>query len=646
MRIPLLLATAATIAVSSTSLAQSSRTVRNTAPAPLAIVDTIPAARDVPYPGTMQLEVDATDTARAIFKVRQIIPVAAAGDLVLLIPQWLPGHHGPDNEYDKFAGFEFRSNAGQILPWRRDPVAVHGLHIDVPAGTTSVEARFSFLSATQPNQGRITVTPSISHIQWENVSLYPAGYYTRQIPVTASIIIPAGWKAATALRPTPAAATTGNRITYNTVSYETLQDSPVFSGRHFRRDDLGHGAALNSVADTAKELVIPADVLAKHRKMVDQTVKLFGARHYDHYDFLNAVTDELGGVGLEHHRSTEIDSSLGYYTEYKDRLLDRNVFAHEFVHSWNGKYRRPAEMFTPDFRQPMQNGQLWVYEGQTMFWGNIIEARSGMSSKQDVLDKMAIAAASLDSLPGKAWRPLVDTTYDPIIQNRKPEPWGSYQRNEDYYNEGMLIWLEADAIIRGGTNNRRGMDDFARAFFGMNNGDWGVLPYTRDEVIRTLNRVHPYDWTRFLAERVDEVRPRAPLAGFTRSGYNLTFTDEPTAAWKAREKTGENVDFTYSLGFSVKDKKLQGVRWDTPAFAAAMRIGDELLAIGDRAYSDDALRNAITEAKGGTAPLRLTYKRGEAVNTVLIPYAGGLRYPKLTKTGSAKGALDILLEPK
>jgi predicted metalloprotease with PDZ domain len=645
--IPLLLATVATFAASPSAFAQTGRQVQNTAPAPLAIVDTIPAARDVPYPGTMQLEVDATDTARAIFKVRQVIPVAAAGDFVLLIPNWLPGHHGPDNEYDKFAGFEFRSNTGQVLPWRRDPVEVHGLRIDVPAGTTSVEARFNFLSATQPNQGRIMVTPNISNIQWETVSLYPAGYYVRQIPVSATVIYPAGWQAATALRPVAGATpAVGNRVTYETVSYETLQDSPVFAGRHFRRDDLGHGAALNSFADSAKELVIPADVLAKHRNMVDQTVKLFGARHYDHYDFLNAVTDELGGIGLEHHRSTEIDSGLGYYTEYKDHLLDRNVFPHEFVHSWDGKYRRPANLFTPDFRQPMQNDLLWVYEGQTQFWGNVIEVRSGMSSKQDVLDKLAIVAASLDALPGKAWRPLVDTTYDPITTNRQPEPWPSYQRSEDYYNEGMLIWLEADAIIRAGTNNRRGIDNFARAFFGVNDGDWGVLPYTREEVIRTLNGVYAYDWAGFLSERVDEVRPRAPLAGFTRSGYNLTFTDEPTGPWKAGEKAGKNLNLTYSLGFSVKDNKLQAVRWDTPAFVAAMRTGDELLAINDRAYSDDALREAITAAKGGTVPLRLTVKRGDAVRVVSIPYAGGLRYPKFIKTGKAKGALDILLEPK
>jgi predicted metalloprotease with PDZ domain len=627
-------------------VAASPLLAQNSTPTAILPVDTVPAARDVPYPGTMQLEVDATDTERAIFSVRQVIPVAGAGDMVLLVPEWLPGAHGPDGGTSKLAGLVIRTAEGAIIPWVRDTVETNGYRVQVPAGTRAIEARFQYLSPTQPNQGRIVSTPSISNIQFNQMSFYPAGYYTRQIPVQATLILPAGWQAATALRPTGAAPGARNRITYGTVSYETLVDSPVFAGRYFRKDDLGHGATLNSVADSPGELNIPPAVLAKHRAMVDQTVKLFGSRHFDRYDFLIAVTEELGGIGLEHHRSTEIDAGLGYYTDYDKHLNDRNVFPHELVHSWNGKFRRGADLFTPDYRVPMRNSLLWVYEGQTQFWGNVIEARSGMSSKAEVLEKLAIVAAGLDALPGKSWRPLIDTTNDPIIQNRAPEPWGSYQRGEDYYNEGMLIWIEADAIIRGGTNNRRGMDDFAKAFFGMRDGDWGTLPYTREEVVQTLNRVYPYDWARFLTERVDTVRPRAPLGGFTRSGYQLTFTDTPTGAWKARESDARNADLSYSLGFVVRDKKLTSVRWGTPAFAAALRIGDELISIGERAYSDESLRNAITNAKGGATPIRLTFKRGNAVRTVAIPYYGGLRYPRFAKVGKGRGALDILLEPK
>ncbi|QIK78813.1 M61 family metallopeptidase [Sphingomonas piscis] len=615
---------------------------QNSAPQPLPIVDTIPAARDVPYPGTIRLDVDVTDVGRGIFKVREIIPVANAGRMTLLLPEWLPGHHDPDGLPSKVAGLEFYAN-GQRIPWIRDPVESFGYTIDVPAGVQSVEARFQFLSPTQPNQGRIMVTPNIVNLQWEHVSLYPAGYYTRQIPIVATLTVPQGWQAGTALRPT---ATEGNRITYGQVSYETLQDSPVMAGRYFRRDNLGHNVSLVTVAEDAKELVAPADVIAKHAKMVDQTIKTFGAKHFDHYDFLNAISDQLGGIGLEHHRSTEISTDPGYFTDYKGHFFDRNVFPHEFVHSWDGKFRRPADLFTPDFRMPMRNSLLWVYEGQTQFWGTVIEARSGMSSKQEVLDNLAITAANLDNLPGRTWRPLQDTVNDPIIQGRLPEPWGSYQRSEEYYTEGMLIWIEADAIIRRGTNNRRGIDDFARAFFGVRDGDWGVLPYTREDVIATFQSIYPYDWAGFFRERVDQPTQRAPLNGFTLSGYELRFTEEPTDIFKQRDKLREADSFAYSLGFSVaKEGRIGAVVWDSLAFKQGLRTGDQILAVGDRSYSADWLKDAITKGKSGT-PIRMIVKRGDAVRTVELQYRGGLRYPRLVKTGAGKGPLDILLEPK
>jgi predicted metalloprotease with PDZ domain len=615
---------------------------QNSAPQPLPIVETIPAARDIPYPGTIQLDVDATDIARAIFRVRELVPVATPGRMTLLLPEWLPGHHGPDGQPSKIAGVEFYGN-GQRLSWARDPVEVHGYNIEVPAGVSAVEARFEYLSPTQPNQGRVVVTPEILNVQWELVSLYPAGYFTRRIPVVASLTLPAGWQAATALR--PAGSGSGGRITFNEVSYETLQDSPVMAGRYVRKDDLGHGVTLNSLAHDPDELKIPADVLAKHRNMVDQAVKTFGSRHFDHYDFLNAVSEDLGGIGLEHHRSTETTTDPGYYTDYKNHLLDRNVFPHEFTHSWDGKFRRPADQIVPDFRTPLRNSLLWVYEGQTQFWGMVLEARSGMSSKQDVLDNMARAAAGLDNQKGRLWRPLVDTTNDPIIQNRQPEPWISQERSEDYYNEGMLIWTEADAIIRQGTGNRRGMDDFARAFFGIRDGDWGELPYTREDVIGTLQSIYAYDWAKFFHDRVDVPTARAPLGGFTRSGYELRYKEEPTPASVARAKLGNYDDFIYSLGFNVAKGRIGTVQWGSPAFDAGLKIGDEIIAVGDRTYSGDRLKMAVTDGKTGQ-PIHLTIKSGDYVRAIDLKYSGGLRYPRFVKTGQGKGPVDLLLEPR
>ncbi|WP_324806178.1 peptidase M61 [Sphingomonas sp. LY29] len=628
------------------SLMATGALAQNSAPQPVPYVSTIPVARDVAYPGTIRLNVDATDLDRRILKVRETIPVANPGRMTLLFPQWLPGNHAPRGQIEKLAGLEIFAN-GQKIAWTRDPGDVYAFHIDVPAGVSEVEARFMFLTPTAPDQGRVTITREMMNIQWEQVSLYPAGYFTRRIPIVATLTVPPGWRAATALRPAAGAAPAANVITYGRVSYETLQDSPVFAGKYFRADDLGHGVTLNTVADTAKELALPADILAKHRKLVDQSIKLFGARHYDHYDFLHAITDRLGGIGLEHQRSSENSNDPGYFINWKDSLFDRNLLPHEFVHSWDGKYRRPADLWTPDFKTPMRDSGLWVYEGQTQFWGYVLEARSGLSTKQEVLDKLALIAAGLDNQAGRAWRPLIDTTNDPIISARRPKAWPSFQRSEDYYNEGLLIWTEADAIIRQGTANRRGMDDFARAFFGINDGDWGQVTYTRDDVIATLNRIHPYDWAGFFRARVDTASPRAPLEGFTRSGYRLVYTDTMTDAAKLRARLGNYEDLGLSIGINVgREARITSVAWGSPAFDAGLTVNQTIVSVNGKVYSGEAIRAAITAAKGGNAPIRLMVQRGDEVRPVDIRYNGGLRYPRFEKVGRGDGPLDLLLRAR
>jgi predicted metalloprotease with PDZ domain len=616
----------------------------NSAPQPVPIVETIPAAKDVPYPGTMALKVNATDLDRGVFTVEQRIPVAGAGRMTLLYPKWLPGNHAPRGQIEKLTGLLIEAG-GKTLKWTRDPVDVYAFNVDVPAGTKALDVSFEFTSATAADQGRIVVTQEMMNLQWEAVSLYPAGYFTRQIPVTASVTWPKGWQAATALRPT---ATSGDTVTYGTVSYDVLQDSPVFAGKYFRKDDLGEGVTLNTVADDPKELVVAEPILQLHRNLVSQAIKLFGAKHYDHYDFLHAITDRMGGIGLEHHRSSENQNDPGYFTDWAGSVLDHNLLPHEFVHSWNGKFRRPADLWTPDFRTPMRDSLLWVYEGQTQFWGHVLEARSGLTSKQDKLDTLANIAAALDTLPGRAWRPLIDTTNDPIISARRPKGWASWQRSEDYYNEGMLIWIEADAIIRQGTNGTKGMDDFARAFFGIDDGDWGQVTYTFDDIVKTLNGVMPYDWAKFLNDRLTDTGTGAPLGGFERSGYKLVFTDTPTNVTKLAMKVNKVLSLQYSLGLVVgKGAKISAVVWDGPVFKAGLTVGQEIIAVNGVPYTDDAMKAAITAAKGGTAPIRLTMKTETRVRDVNIQWNGGLRYPKFEKAaGAPDGPLDKLLAPR
>jgi len=329
----------------------------NTLPQATAKVDTIPPARDIPYPGTIQLTVDASDVTRGIFNVHEHIPVPAAGDFVLLYPKWLPGHHSPSGQINKIAGFKATAG-GRALPWVRDTLDVYAFHVTVPQGVKAIDVDFQYLSPTAGNQGRIVMTPDMSSIQWIANSVYPAGYYTRDIPVQASVIVPAGWHVATALRPSGQTAT---RVDYPLTNYQILTDSPLIAGDHYRAFQLSPDVTLDVIADNEAELAAKPDQIAAHQRLVQQAVKAFGAQHYDHYNFLLTISDYLGGQGLEHHRSSEDGTERGYFTDWDNQLNARNLLPHEFSHSWDGKYRRAADLWTPDFRTPMQDTMLWVY---------------------------------------------------------------------------------------------------------------------------------------------------------------------------------------------------------------------------------------------------------------------------------------------
>jgi predicted metalloprotease with PDZ domain len=612
---------------------------QNSAPDAQPIVDTIPSARDLAYPGTITESVDATDITHGIFSVHETIP-ASAGPLVLLYPNWIPGYHSPGGQIPAVAGIKFMAN-GNPLPWRRDPVDVFAFHLEIPEGISNVEAQFQFLAPTDATQGRIVTTPEMLNLQWNAVALYPAGYYVRQIKVTPSLTLPDGWQAATALE---TAAQTGATIQFKTVNFDTLVDSPVFAGANVRVETLAPGVRLNIVADQPEQLAATDEQIQFHRNLVTQAVKLFGAQHYDHYDFLLALSDRQGGIGLEHHRSSENGVTSGYFTEWQDNLTSRQLLPHEYTHSWNGKFRRPFDLWTPDYRTPMQDSLLWVYEGQTQFWGIILAARSGLLTKEQTLGSLASIAARLDVEAGRQWRPLEDTTDDPIMAERRPKAWRSWERAEDYYNEGALIWLDADSLIRERSHGARSMDDFARAFFGVHDRDWGELTYHFDDLVNTLNQVQPYDWATFLKTRLDNISNHAPLDGLTRGGYQLTYTNEPTEWFKSGEKARKITDLTYSGGFTLgKDGEITDVLWDSPAFNAGLTVGTTLVAVNNRALDTDELK---ADLKAKKSPLSLLVKTGDIYRTIDLDYTGGLRYPQLEKIGPGPASLDALLAPK
>jgi predicted metalloprotease with PDZ domain len=613
------------------------------APQPVPTVETVPPPRDTPYPGTLTLSVDASDTNQNIFKVIETIPVAAAGPMTLLFPKWLPGNHAPRGEIEKLAGLVIKAG-GTELTWRRDPADVFAFHVDVSTGAKTLDVSFKFLSATVEDQGRIVMTPEMLNLQWNSVSLYPAGYFTRQIPISASVTYPPGWQAATALRAT---GTKGATITYQTVPYEILVDSPVFAGKYFRAAPLAPGITLNVVADDARDLVIKPAQLDAHRRLVDQALKLFGTRQFDHYDFLLALSDKLGGIGLEHHRSSENAVNPEYFTEWDAGPGGRNLLPHEFAHSWDGKHRRPQGQVVGDYRTPLENSLLWVYEGQTQFWGYVLGARSGLFSKQDTLDALAAIGANLDVRRARDWRSLDDTTNDPVISSRRPKGWTSYQRSEDYYNEGLLIWLEVDAMLRAKTAGARGMDDFARAFFGTREGDYGQKPYTFEEIVRTLNGVAPFAWAAFLSQRLTEKAGGAPIGGLTGGGYRLVYSDEPTPFFKDGEKNGKELNLTFSLGGILgKSGRITSVVWDGPLFNAGLSVGAEIIGVNGRVYAEDEIKEAIKAANGNKEPIHLIIKSGGRVRDVAVQWNGGLRYPRLQKTGPGEGSLDMLLRAR
>lgn len=606
----------------------------------------VPAVGKDAYPGTIALHVDASNLSQQVFRMRLSMPVRA-GAMTLLYPQWAPGNHGPNIPLTQLAGLKFSAD-GKPLEWTRDPVNVYAFHVNVPQGATTLEAEYQFLSPLDTSQGRITMTDDILGVQWQSVALYPAGYDARRITVQPTLTLPQGWQFASALE---VEGRTGDEVRFKPHDLDTLVDSPLFAGRYFKRIDLAPGAKvpvmLNVVADNPENLDAKPEQIALHRAMVDQAIKLFGSQHYKHYDFLFAISDDFGGIGREHQQSSENGVKLGYFSEWNRNEAGRELLPHEFVHSWNGKFRRPAGQNVPNFNTPLQNELLWVYEGQTQFWGKVLAARSGLVSQNHARDALAIDAARYDNTHGRDWRAMQDTVNDPIINGRRPIGWGNWQRSEDYYTEGMLIWLDVDTKIRELSGEKRGLEDFARAFFGVENGRVEALHYSFEDVVKTLNKIQKFDWAPFLRARLDGHGPGAPLDGLARAGWKLVYSDTPSDTGRASEERSKSTDFTYSLGFSVRqDGGVTGVIWDGVGFRAGLAANSTIVAVNNRVYKGDVLKAAVREAKDGKGPIELLVKKGNNLRTITLDYKDGLRYPRLERIAGARDRLELLFKAK
>ena len=606
----------------------------------------IPVAQDVAYPGSITLKVDLSDLDRKIFTVHESIPVKP-GPLTLLYPEWLPGNHAPRGPIDGLTGLLI-STGGHPVEWVRDPVNVYAFHLQVPAGAKQLELEFEYASPLVRDQGRTTVTPDMLGLQWNTVVLYPAGFNATRISIAPSITLPEGWEFAGAL---DVEARRGANVHFKQTSLDSLVDSPLFAGRYFRSLDLDPGAKtpvhLNVFADSADTLEVRPQQLAAHHKLVLETYAMLGPPHFDRYEFLLAISDHFGDIGLEHHRSSENRRPPNYFLEWDKVAAGRDLLPHELSHSWNGKFRRPAGLATPDFNVPMHNSLLWVYEGLTNYLGAVLASRSGLWSEDFGRQSWASLAANMDrNRQGRAWRALEDTTEQPLITARRPLSWLSWQRTEDYYTEGELLWLDIDTRIRELTRDRKSLDDFAKAFFQVP-GASGVSTYTFADVMQALNAVAPFDWEKYLNERLYGHGPGAPLEGLTRGGWKLVFTENPSEYARSLEDQRKAVDFTYSLGFAVSaiTGTLTEVRWGGPAYEAGLTMGTLLVAVNGREYRAERLKSAVQLAKLNKQPIELIVKNLDRYKVVKLAYYDGLKYPVLQRVERTEDRLSAILKP-
>jgi predicted metalloprotease with PDZ domain len=636
------------LAALSLAFALCTTTTAFAAPKPAPPTPPIPAARDVAYPGVIDLRLDVSDTTRKVYRVVETLPVRP-GPLVLSLPKWIPGEHSPSAQIVLMSGFRITAG-GRPLAWRRDPVEMTAFHVDVPAGVETLEITLEQPTARPDGPVRIAVTPNLLIVKWTAVALYPAGYNVDRIRVRPSLITPPGWRVATAL---DGARTEGDATTFAETSFETLMDSPVYVGRHLKIFDLDPGAArpvrLNVFADDPRSLEATPAQVATHRELVRQVDKLFGGpRNFDHYDFLLSLNPAIGYLGAEHQRSSENGyDTAGYFTDWDAVFTGRDILAHEYVHAWNGKHRRPADLWTPDYAAPMRNSLLWVYEGLTEYWGDTLATRAGLFTPDQMRQRLALIAANAQATPGRDWRGLRDTTNAYIMNSAGGTGSTSWLRSLDYYEEGQLVWLDVDTLIRERTNGRKSLDDFARAFFGVDDGDMTVSTYVFEDVVAALNAVTPYDWASFLNARLD-AHDAAPLDGLARGGWRLVFDDRPSAYYAAYEKAQETSLFTFSAGLDLaEDGTVKEALWNGPAFTAGIIAGTQIVAIDGKPYGAKALAAAIaTAARPGAGPIRLKVKADGATRIVALPYHGGLRYPRLERTSGTPDRLGDILAPR
>ncbi len=607
----------------------------------------VPARAQAPKDAPLQLEVDLTEAPRKLIKARLVIP-ARPGALKLYYPKWIPGEHGPTGPIADLAGVKI-SAAGKTIPWRRDDVDMYAFHCTVPEGAEGIEVSLTFLSTASASgySSGACCTPHLAALNWNQVLLYPAGRPARENICRPSVRLPAGWKFGTALT---GAKTEGETTTFDPVNIERLVDSPLLCGAFFRDLAIGPpGGVSHTIAiagDSPTAIEMPPAVKANLDRLIEEAHKLFGARHYRSYKFLLTLSDRVAHFGLEHHESS--DNRAAERLLVDDRIR-KSIWAmllpHEYVHSWCGKYRRPKEMITDDFQKPQRTRLLWVYEGLTQYLGYVLTTRCGLWTEQQFRDNLAQVADWARNQRGRTWRPLEDTAVAAQVLGGARGDWASWRRSLDYYDEGILLWLDVDTLIRRKSGGKRSLDDFCRRFFGGDGGEPALKPYTLDELANTLNEVVAHDWKGMLLERVTTASANPPLDGLERGGWKLGYGPKRSELFQAREGEAKMMDLTASVGMVLgQDGSVQDVIPTSAAYRAGVGPGVKVVAVNGRRFSEAGLRTALAGTKTG-GKLELLVESGEFFRTVPVAYREGERYPLLERVADTPDLIAAITRP-
>jgi predicted metalloprotease with PDZ domain len=599
----------------------------------------------------IKITADLTDAPRKLIHAQMTIPVTP-GPLTLLYAKWIPGEHMPDGPIDNLAGLFITAN-GQQLQWTRDDVNMYAIRVTVPQGVTQLEVKDDFLAtagATGFSAGAST-SANLAMLSWNELVLYPAGHPNdADIYVQPSVVLPQGWAYGTALTKTGGDA---SHVDFGAVSLEQLIDSPLLTGRYFVEIPLAPEVTpkhfLDIAADGPEDLKLSPDTINGYSNLVRETGALYQSRHYESYHFLVTASDQVAHFGLEHHQSSDDRVPERTFIDDNYLLLSADLLPHEFTHSWNGKYRRPAGLATGNYEDPMKGNLLWVYEGLTDYLGNVLAARSKIETAAQYRDFLAATAATLDYRPGRTWRDLQDTATaaQTLYSYGDSSPWDNWRRNTDYYTEGDLVWLDVDTTIRKLTKDQKSLNDFLAAFEGLGgNTTPKVVPYTSEDVVKALNNVVPYDWAGFLQERLTSKAPHAPLGGIESGGYKLTFTDQPNEITQAAMTATGSTQEWWSIGINTtSDGRIEDVLLGSAADQAKLGPGMQIIAVNGRQFSGALLSDAIRDAKGNTNPISLIVANTGTYRVLALDYHDGLRYPHLERVEGTPDRLDDILKP-